>query len=281
MMTEQDSDKPLVLWHRLFGILLTDFLEGSPFKVELEYDLSQHKQLLDIIVVRKEPGELTIVMPDGLDDLVDHNLISFKSYQETLDDWTLKELTGHYVNYRKQTAVDGRLQPEEHYHLYAICARSPRELLKSLQYRERHPGVYDIIRGTDTIRVVVAGELALEEQNALLHLFSAAYQRIEYGKETFRLKSKKTSTTVDAIVGSLARGGIAMPYTVDDFQRDLVREAPAKVRLEGLSAHDILSSIAAQELLAAMSKRDINAFLKQKSSQGAKSSRKKSRKKKD
>jgi hypothetical protein len=33
---------------------------------------------------------------------VAHNLISFKSFQESLDAWSLKELVGHYVNYRKQ-----------------------------------------------------------------------------------------------------------------------------------------------------------------------------------
>jgi len=28
-------------WHRLFGLLLTDFFAGSPFVVEIERDLSQ------------------------------------------------------------------------------------------------------------------------------------------------------------------------------------------------------------------------------------------------
>jgi hypothetical protein len=27
-------------WHRLFGLLLTDFFSGSPFEVEIERDLS-------------------------------------------------------------------------------------------------------------------------------------------------------------------------------------------------------------------------------------------------
>jgi hypothetical protein len=28
-------------WHRLFGLLLTDFFTGSPFTVEVERDLSE------------------------------------------------------------------------------------------------------------------------------------------------------------------------------------------------------------------------------------------------
>jgi hypothetical protein len=31
-------------WHRLFGLLLTDFFTGSPFTVEVERDLSQQQQ---------------------------------------------------------------------------------------------------------------------------------------------------------------------------------------------------------------------------------------------
>jgi hypothetical protein len=33
-------------WHRLFGLLLTDFFTGSPFAVEVERDLSQQQQFL-------------------------------------------------------------------------------------------------------------------------------------------------------------------------------------------------------------------------------------------
>src|SRR5215510_13109929 len=36
-------------WHRLFGLLLTDFFTGSPFTVEVERDLSQQQQLLDVV----------------------------------------------------------------------------------------------------------------------------------------------------------------------------------------------------------------------------------------
>jgi hypothetical protein len=80
------SAEQLRLWHRLFGLLLSDHLLESPFTVVLEMDLSQKQQLLDVVVVRRRPGRLTIPLPDGLDDLVTHNLISFKSYQEPLND---------------------------------------------------------------------------------------------------------------------------------------------------------------------------------------------------
>ncbi len=43
-------------WHRLFGLLLTDFFAGSPFEVELEKDLSKKKQILDVVILHKRRG---------------------------------------------------------------------------------------------------------------------------------------------------------------------------------------------------------------------------------
>src|SRR3954454_14020063 len=89
-------------WHRLFGLLLVDFFTDSPYVVELEKDLSGKKQFLDVVVLRRGAGSFAGWLPDGLDNLAADNLITFKSHHEPLDDWALKELTGHYVNYRKQ-----------------------------------------------------------------------------------------------------------------------------------------------------------------------------------
>src|SRR5438477_6428829 len=143
-------------WHRLFGLVLTDFFSGSPFVVELEKDLSLKKQLLDVIILRKSPGAFPGPLPEGLEDLATHNLITFKSHQESLDDWALKELTGHYVNYRKQVSPSlQQLLPETDFRLYAVCARFPHNLAGQVAWVELQPGVYECRRGTDVIRVVV------------------------------------------------------------------------------------------------------------------------------
>src|SRR3954469_12664804 len=88
-------------WHRLFGLLLTDFFTDSPFAVEVERDLSQQQQLLDVVILRRGRGQFRGTLPDGLQGLADHNLITFKSHHEALDDWALRELLAHYVAYRK------------------------------------------------------------------------------------------------------------------------------------------------------------------------------------
>src|SRR6185369_15326422 len=81
-------------WHRLFGLLLTDFFTGSPFEVEVERDLSVQQQLLDVVIVRRRRGTFAGRLPDGLAGLVAHNLITFKSHHEALTPWALKEPRG-------------------------------------------------------------------------------------------------------------------------------------------------------------------------------------------
>src|SRR5438552_16070167 len=113
-------------WHRLFGLLLTDFFTGTPFTVDVERDLSQQQQLLDVVIVRRGRGRFAGDLPDGLDVLAAHNLLSFKSHREPLDDWAMKELVGHYVAYRKLVSPSpSELLPEGHFQLYAVCARFP------------------------------------------------------------------------------------------------------------------------------------------------------------
>jgi hypothetical protein len=154
-------------WHRLFGLLLTDFFTGSPFTVELERDLSVQQQRLDVVIVRKSPGRFVGRLPDGLDGLREHNLLTFKSHREALDAWAMKELIGHSVAYRKLVSPKpSALIPEDQFGLYAVCARFPQQVSGQVPWKPVQPGVYDCEWGTDTIRVLVAGELPREAHNA-------------------------------------------------------------------------------------------------------------------
>src|SRR5881398_2190671 len=128
-------------WHRLFGLLLTDFFAGSPFVVEMEKDLSLKQQYRDVVIIRRRKGRFAQRLPDGLDDLADHNLVTFKSHHEALDDWALKELTGHYVNYRKQCLPPYQpLLSERDFRLYAVCSRYPHNLANDLALGQLQAG---------------------------------------------------------------------------------------------------------------------------------------------
>jgi len=128
-------------WHRLFGLLLTDFFRGSPFVVEVERDVSVQQQLLDVVIVRRGAGRFAGRLPDGLEGLRAHNLMSFKSHHEALDGWALKELVGLDVAYRKFVSPSpSELLPEDQFGLYAVAARFPHNLASQIPWQQRQPG---------------------------------------------------------------------------------------------------------------------------------------------
>jgi hypothetical protein len=234
-------------WHRLFGLLLTDFFTGSPFVVELEKDLAIRKQLLDVVILRRGKGRFAGRLPDGLDDLADHNLITFKSHHEALDDWALKELTGHYVNYRKQASPEqAPLLPETDFRLYAVCSRYPHNLAAGVALEEVRQGVYQCRRGTDVIRVIVARQLLAAEHNAPLQLFSASADQVAYGASHYRRRSGQTSTLLEQLLKGYKGEGVAMPYTMEDFKHDYLKENLKELTPEEL--REALQTLSAEQL---------------------------------
>jgi hypothetical protein len=154
-----------------------------------------------------------------------HNLVTFKSHQEALDDWALKELTGHYVNYRKQISPSlEKLLPEEEFRLYAVCSRYPSQLASLAGWQRVQDGVYECRRGSDVIRVLVLRQLPMEERNAPLHLLSASPQLVAYGAAHYRQPSADTSTLIYQLYEGFRKEGIVVPYTMQDFRRDFAKE---------------------------------------------------------
>jgi hypothetical protein len=220
-------------WHRLFGLLLSDFFTGSPFIVEVERDLSQQQQFLDVVIVRRGRGRFTERLPDGLGELVAHNLITFKSHHEALDAWAMKELIGHYVAYRKLVSPSwSELLPEEQFRLFAVCARTPKSLPGLVPWNQRHAGVYDCQWGTDQVRVLVAGELPQEVHNAPLHLFSASPELIAFGGITYQRHSQHTSLVLGQLFKRFQNEGLVMSFTMEDFKRELMKERLSEMTLE-------------------------------------------------
>jgi hypothetical protein len=249
-------------WHRLFGLLLTDFFTDSPYIVEVERDLSQQQQFLDVVIVRRRPGRFADRLPDGLDDLAEHNLISFKSHRETLDAWAMKELVGHYVAYRKLASPSpSRLRAEDQFRLYAVCARSPHNLSGQVPWQRRQAGVYDCRWGTDVVRVVVAGELPREAHNAPLHLFSASPELVGFGGGAYRRHSKDTSELLRQLFERFRGEGLAMSFTMEDFRREIIKEHFPELTPE--ERREVLQSLPPEERLAGLSAEQIRQYLDQ------------------
>jgi hypothetical protein len=279
-------------WHRLFGLLLSDFFSGTPFSVEVERDLSAQQQFLDVVIVRRGRGRLTVRLPDGLNGMVDHNLLTFKSHRESLDGWTMKELVGHYVAYRKLVSPSpSELLPEDRFRLYAVCARFPHNLAGQVPWHERQPGVYDCLWGLDVVRVIVAGQLPREAHNAPLHLFSASPELIGFGQGAYRRRSERTSLLLGRLLERFQAEGFAMSFTWKDFERQYIQEhfqkltpgeqreilerlsperrreilqsLPPEERLAGLPAEARLAGLPLEERLAGLSEEQIRQYLGQ------------------
>ena len=265
-------------WHRLFGLLLSDFFTDSPFTVEVERDLSEQQQFLDVVILRRGRGRMTVRLPDGLEELLSHNLITFKSHREALDAWAMKELIGHYVAYRKLVSPSpSALLPEDRFRLYAVCARFPENLSGQVPWQQRQAGVYHCQWGTDEVRVVVAGQLSREPHNAPLHLFSASAELVGFGQSAYRQRSGNTSQLLGQLFDRFRVEGFAMSYTIEDFKRDYIKEHFNK--LSPKEQQEVLESLPPEERLAGLSPEQIRTYLSQLTA-GQPASPRKSRRKK-
>lgn len=252
-------------WHRLFGLVLTDFFTDSPFTVEMESDLSLQQQFLDVIIVRRRRGRFAERLPDGMEELRQHNLVSFKSHREALDDRAMRELLHHWVAYHKLVSpAPARLLPDEQFRLFAVSARFPHNLSQQVPWQKVQDGVYDCQWAVDVVRVIVLGELPQEPHNAPLHLFSAAPKLVNYGQRHFRKRDETTSQLLGQLFEGYQREDMAMSYTMEDFKRwyaaqryarmtpeeqqQLIEDAPVEKRLKGVTAQDILSYLSPEQL---------------------------------
>ena len=266
-------------WHRLFGLFLMDYLADSPFTVEVEHDLSVQQQYLDVVIVRRRPGRLSIQLPDGMAEFKAHNLITFKSRHESLDAWAMKELIGHYVAYRKMVSKRNKLLAEDEFRLYAVTARYPQNLVGQIPWREQQQGVYDCEWGTDTVRVIVAGELPKEVRNAPLHLFSASGALVGFGQAKFERRSQTTSRLLDQLAQRLGQEGFSMSFTMQDFEREYNKKN--FLRLSPKERREAIESLPLEErlALAGLSEEEIREYVHKHASRKAETSPKLKRKK--
>jgi hypothetical protein len=280
----------MIEWHHLLGAGLDDLLTGSGYEVVLEKELSLKKQRLDILIIEQKFGQPIAELPDGLGPLARRNLVSYKSPRQALDAWTLDELLGHYVNYRKQASPSfEKLLPEEDFRLYAICTRHPEKLAAGAALQPVQEGVYDLLWGSRLVRVIVLSEIPRSERNALWLLFSGLADKVQYGFAQYKSQQHELPPLLNKLFESYQIEGIAMPYTVADVKRELKEEfltsftpeerlkglppearlkgLPPEARLKGLPPEARLKGLPPEELLKRLNRKQIEAYLKKLSAQ--------------
>jgi len=285
-ITPAMDNRPHKPWHRWLGILLTDLFFGRPWSVTMEEELSLKSQRLDILIIEQRSGAGSTAdpaaldgLPDGLENLAAHNLLSYKSAAEPFNAWALEELISHYVTYRKLASLRARssargadeplaepagaypLLPARDFRRYAIATRQPRQLLRQLPAGACRatacPGVYDLVVGALPVRLIVLDALAKQPRNAPWGLFAHAGDQIQYGFTHYQPRSSIGTFLRDQL--AVTRGlETAMAYTVEEFKHDAMRDLlddvlrdpkRRKTLLDRLVEEDRLRELAPEERL--------------------------------
>jgi hypothetical protein len=219
-----------------------------------------------VIIIEQEQGEKPGELPDGLDDLSKHNLMTYKSHRQPLDAWTIDELLGHYVNYRKQMSPSSdRLLAVEDFRFYAVSTRQPEKLQREVAVRSVQAGVHEVQWGTHTIRIIVLSQMPRTPNNAIWQVFSGIPDNVEYGVSQYHWRIPDHSTLMNQLYQMYYVEEMNMPYTFEDFYRDFTRghlnDLTPEERLEGLSSEERLKGLSPEEILKSFSPEELEIYL--------------------
>jgi len=203
-----------------------------------------------VVIVEQTEGPSVTTLPDGLDNLAKHNLLTYKSHQETLDKWALKELVGYYIAYRKLVSPDlNHLLPEAEFRLYAACTRYPANLGKLLT--KRQAGVYEL-EFAHPMRVLVLSQFPETPNNAFWQLFSANAAKVLFGQQNYGWQRPDLSSIINDLFKHYLMEGI-MSYTVADYvkeyRKNFLQELSVEERLADLSPDQRLQGLSPDEVL--------------------------------
>jgi hypothetical protein len=244
-------------WHRLFALMLHYRLIDTPLEVETEIDVTKQIQALDILVVRRSPGEINVTLPDGFSDLAKYNLISFKSIHEALDKWAIRELSSHYVGFRKLVSGSKEYVDENEFRLFAICARSPQKLKRECQLQVVSPGVY--YEPAYGIQIIVVAELPTVPHNSQLFFFAAQQDLLQYGKDQIQGCSDETSRFLNVLLERISGDQdmkIDADKWLDEMEDEMLQRMPVNKRLKGLRPEEVFQNFRPEDRLQGLRPED-------------------------
>lgn len=267
----------LIDWHRLFGVTMLDYFTGSSYRVEVEKNLTLKKttqflqvtlhgddeysverkemptvpQFLDVAIIKEAKGRTPMKgLPDGLDNLSKHNLMTYHSPIQTEEGVSLEELIWHYVSYRKKESAEfEQLLPERGFRLYAVTTNYPDELKdERIPLKCLKEGVYEIpLLGRRNLRMIVTSEVRTRENNTPWLLFSGIPDKVEFAKTHHRWRNPKASSIVHCLYERYFAEKVFMSYSLEDYSRDYQQElfenVPLEDRFKDTSPEEVLKVV--------------------------------------
>jgi hypothetical protein len=278
-LPDTSTKAPLRQWHRAFGIALMDVFAGAPWTVELELELALKSQLLDVAIIEAtgpdEPPQPAPDLPDGLETLRPHNLLTYKSHHEALTPWVLDELIGHYVNYRKlKLDAQGKRHAPDAFGLYAVATRYPERLTQRHALKPTAwEGVYDLPWGAHVVRVIILNRIAEHPRNAAWELFASQQDLRRQGLEHYRARHHNTAQRghwdlLERLYLLYRREAPSMAYTMEQFIREThemvideaIRTDPESI-LKRFDPEDVLKRYDPEDRLRGLDPATIEAWL--------------------
>jgi hypothetical protein len=253
-------------WHALIGLSLKDFFKESNFEVDTEKNLAVKSQYVDILIISKSSGKQLDKLPDGFEFLKDYNILTYKSLKESLNQWAMVEILGHYVSYRKIISPKDKLLPESQFQVFAICTTYPQKILGS----EKNFGkeIEKIKAGVYKIESPLTGSLVilvLSQMAQLWQLFSGNAVGFEYGDAHYKWHEPENKSLLNRLYQLYLKEDVDMPYTFEEVHREytmpLIESLPTEMRLKGIPPEERLKGLAPSERLKGLTPSEIEDYL--------------------
>jgi hypothetical protein len=136
------------------------------------------------------------------------------------------------------------LLPEQQFQLYGVSTRFPRKLASQIDFQRIQQGVYDVVWGTDKVRIIVLSQISGADCNAIWRLFSADSTAVIQAKQQYQAHLSNMSSVINQLFEYYQKEKVIMSYTMQDFQKDYIRD-----HLDLLSADEVLKRYSSDEVL--------------------------------